>query len=95
MLFKVIDNWKQNLSYDDEKLLNDLLKKVSRNRGAYRTAHDIKTAQLWSACLELRKENLLLKNKVERIERIFDGICTKKHEENRKEQDLVKSLENF
>ena len=56
MLFKVVDDWKQNLHPEDEVRLNEILRNVTKHRSAFRVSKDVKTAQLWCAVLELDKK---------------------------------------
>jgi hypothetical protein len=95
MLFKVSDDWKQLLATDDEAKLNDLLKKVSRHRSAYKNAHDVKNAQLWAALLEMRKENLALQNRIRRLEDVLDGAKERMRKQDEQERELLESLERF
>ena len=95
MLFKVSDDWKQLLSPEDEAKLNDILKRIAKYRGAYKNAHDIKNAQLWSAILELRKENQALLNRLKKTEFIIDGMKERVKQQEKDEKELIESLEKF
>jgi hypothetical protein len=95
MLFKVSDDWKQLLSAEDEARMNDLLKRISKYRPAYRNAQDIKNAQLWTALLELRKENQALLNRIKKMEFIFEGMKDRIKQQESAEKELLESLENF
>jgi hypothetical protein len=95
MLFKVSDDWKQLLSAEDEAKMNEFLKKISKYRPAYRNAHDIKNAQLWTALLELQKENQALLNRIKKMEFIFEGIRERMKQQESAEKELLESLENF
>jgi len=95
MLFKVSDNWKQLLSAEDEAKLNELLKRTAKYRSAYRNAHDVKTAQLWVAVLEMRKENQALLNRLKKMEFIFDGMKERIKKQEEAEKELLESLEKF
>ncbi len=95
MLFRTTEDWKQYLSPDDETKLNDLLKKVQKYRAAYRQGPDIKTAQLWTAMLELRKENQALLRKIQKIEYIFDGMVERIKKQQAEDRELIESLEKF
>lgn len=74
MLFKVVDDWKQNLHPDDEVRLNAILKRVQQNRSAYRTAKDVKNAQLWCALLELDKKHDAIVQDFAKLEMIIEGF---------------------
>ena len=92
MLFKATKNWKELLSIDDEEVLNELLKKAAKHRGAYKNADDVKIAQLWCASLELKKENVALNKRLKRIEYLLEGLF----ERNRKdERALLESLKQL
>ncbi len=95
MLFKTTEDWKQFLAPEDEAKLNDILRKVQKHRSAYRQASDIKTAQLWVALLETRKENQALLRKLQRIEFIFDGMVERIKKQQQEDRELVESLEKF
>lgn len=95
MLFKVSDDWKQLLSAEDEARLNEILKRAAKYRSAYKNAHDVKTAQLWSALLELQKENEALRSRLKKIEFIFDGFKDRIKQTEEKDRQLIESLEQF
>jgi hypothetical protein len=88
-------DWKQYLTVEDETKLNDFIKKVLKYRGAYKNAQDIKSSQLWCAVLELRKENLLLKEKVKEFEDMFEAMFKKMKKRDEEKAKLIKSLEQF
>lgn len=88
-------DWKQFLSIDDENKLNDILKKAAKHRGAYRNASEIKNAQIWCAMLELRKENLLLQGRLERIEDILGGMYDRIKRQEAEKDKLIESLKRF
>jgi hypothetical protein len=95
MLFKSTEDWKQFLNPDDEAKLNEILRKIQKHRAAYRQAPDVKTAQLWAALLEIRKENQALLRKIQRMEYIFDGMVERIKKQEREDKDLIESLEKF
>jgi predicted nuclease with TOPRIM domain len=88
-------DWKQFLSIDDENRLNDILKKVSKHRGAYRNAPEIKFAQIWCSMLELRKENLLLQDRLEKLEDILGGMFDRIKRQEAEKDRLIESLKRF
>ena len=94
MLFKIVDDWKQMLPPDDEKRINSMLRDVTKHRPAYRSSKDVKTAQLWCALLEMRKENQVLLKKVKRLEYVFDGLAERMKQDG-EEKDIIESLEKF
>ncbi len=94
MLFNQKD-WKENLPEEDEKKLNELLKSVAKYRQAYSAASDIKSAQLWCAVLELKKESTGMEKRIARIEELLENILSLaklKYEEKKRLED---SLETF
>ncbi len=99
MMFKVHDDWKRSLTAEDEARLNAILRKVAKHRPAYRSAHDVRIAQLWSAILETDKEKssgyMDLEKRVRRIEVIFEAIADKLREEEMKNRALKESLDKF
>jgi hypothetical protein len=92
MLINATKNWKKYLSIDDEIILNDLLTRAAKHRGAYRNADEIKVAQLWSALIENKKQMNALDERMKRIERLLGGLLERGREE---EDRLLKSLRNF
>jgi hypothetical protein len=105
MLFKVVDDWKQNLHPDDELRLNEILRKVNQHRAAYRTSKDVKSAQLWCAILELDKKTQTMNYNMEKMEMIITGFADvirraegKDHchcHHDTRDTKLIESLEKF
>ena len=95
VFFSPQKDWKQFLSIEDENKLNDILKKISKYRGAYRNAPDIKFAQIWCAILELRKDSLLLQQRLERIEYLLGGMFDRIKKEEAEKDKLLESLKSF
>jgi len=95
MMFKVHDDWKRSLSAEDEARLNDILRRTAKHRPAYRSAHDVRIAQLWAAILEIDRDNTELKKKLRKVENIFDVIVKAVEEEKYKKDTLIQSLEKF
>lgn len=95
MLFKAEKDWKQFLSPEDEERLNDILKRVAKYRGAYKNADEVKAAQMWSAILELFKQNLVLQRRLNEIEDIFNSIATRLRRKEEEKKELLDSLERF
>lgn len=92
MMFKATKNWKEFLAIDDEEVLNELLKKAAKHRGAYKNADDVKVAQLWCAVLELKKENTNLNKRLKRIEYLLEGMFERNRQE---ERALIESLKKL
>lgn len=95
MLLGQRKDWKELLSADEEEKLNEILKKISKYKGAYQNAEDTKAAQLWCAILELHRENMILQKKLQTIEDILEGMFDKIRKQERERIDLTKSLEKF
>lgn len=95
MLLERKKDWKEFLSSEDEEKLNELLKKMTKYRGAYQNAGDVKIAQMWCALLELHKENKLLQKRLWTVEDILEGMFEKIRKQERERVDLAKSLEKF
>jgi len=95
VFFSPQKDWKQFLSIDDENKLNDILRKIAKYRGAYRNAPDIKAAQVWCTILELRKENLLLQQRVENLEDIIGGMFERVKKKEAEKEKLIESLKKF
>ena len=95
MLFNSTSDWKQFLSVDDEKRLNELIEKASKYRGAYKNSPDVKTAQLWCTVLELKKENIILQKKIDKLLYVLDGMFDRIREQEHGDRKLIESLEKF
>ncbi|MBI2075626.1 MAG: hypothetical protein HYT72_00065 [Candidatus Aenigmarchaeota archaeon] len=95
MLFSPSKDWKQYLTADDEKRMNEVLNKIAKHKGAYRSADDIKISQLWCAVLELAKENAALQKRVQSLEDLLEGMFEKVRKQERERIELTKSLEKF
>jgi len=95
MLFRTVNDWKQLLNVDDEERLNEVLRRVSRHRGAYKNSDEIKIAQLWCAVLELAKQNFILQKRVNLIDDVFMAIYEKHKKRELEEIALLKSLDKF
>lgn len=95
MIFTPPRDWKSFLNIDDERELNKILEKTAKHRGAYKNADEVKIAQLWCALIELRKENLILQKKLREIEDFFELISEKIRDHDKKDRELIKSLEQL
>ena len=95
MLFRTDKDWKQLLTPEDEDKLNNILRTVAKHRGAFRNSEDIRNAQLWCSDLELKKENMLLRKRLERIEDILDGVFNRFRKQEDEKRKMVESLERF
>lgn len=94
-MFRAEKDWKQFLAPDDEEKLNDILKRAARHRGAYKNADEIKIAQLWSAVLELYKQNLILQKRMDEIVDIFESLASRFKKKEEEKRELIHSLERF
>lgn len=92
MLINSSKNWKKYMNIDDEMLLNELLMKAARNRGAYRNSDDVKIAQLWCSMIEMKKEINTIDERLKRIENLLGSILQRNKED---EDRLLKTLRNF
>ena len=95
MMFNTSKEWKQFLSAEDEEKLNEFLKKVSRHRGAYKNSSEVKNAQLWCAILELRKENVVLQKRLDKMQYVFDGLFARARQQDEEDMKLLRSLDRF
>lgn len=95
MLFRTTNDWKQLLSLDDEEKINEFIRKISKYRGAYKNADEVKIAQLWCALLELKKENIVLQRRLNSVEDVFDAIFEKQRKREQECKDLIRSLDRF
>lgn len=92
MLLKTNKNWKKYLNIDDEALLNKIIEDVAKYRSAYKTAEEVKIAQLWCALLDMEKKIQRIDKRMKRIEIIFDAIAQRMEEEK---SSLIKTLREF
>ena len=92
MLFTRTSEWKGFLSASDERELNELLEKVAEYRPAYKNAENVKNAQIWSAILELLKQNKKLQERTRRLEFVLEGLTSRY---NKEREALVDSLNSF
>ena len=95
MLFRTDRDWKQLMAPEDEGRLYEILKTVAKHRGAFRNAEDVRTAQLWCSDLELKKENMALRKRLERIEDVLDSVFDKFRKQEDEKRKMVESLERF
>ncbi|MBS3056414.1 MAG: hypothetical protein J4473_03195 [Candidatus Aenigmarchaeota archaeon] len=95
MLIKREADWKTLLTPKDEKRMNDIIKNLEGYKTAFRSAEDVKIAQLWCAVLELKKENAALYSKTKKLEGFFNAIIEKYIEDKKKQEDMLTSLEEF
>ena len=89
------NDWKQFLSIQDEEKLNEFLKKIAKYRGAYKNADDVKSAQLWCAVLELKKETLILQKRIDKIQYLLEGMFERVKIQEEDNKKLIESLERF
>ncbi|MAH43115.1 hypothetical protein CL614_05350 [archaeon] len=92
MLFSRTSEWKGFLSATDEKTLNEFLEKIADYRPAYKNAENVKNAQIWTAMLELLKQNKKLQERTRRLEFVLEGLTSRY---NKEREALVDSLNTF
>ena len=95
MILSTNKNWKQFLLIQDEQKLNEILRKISKYRGAYKNADDVKISQLWCAILELNKQMHILQERIDKIQFMLDGMFERRFEQEKINKDIIKSLERF
>ena len=96
MLVKTEKNWKALLTPEDEARLNALLERVKLYRGAYLNADEVKLAQMWSAILQLDKENSELEARVRSIEWLLNGMLGRaKQMQDRASNELLETAARF
>jgi len=88
-------DWKEFLSANDEEQLNALLHRISKYRGAYKNADDVRKAQLWVACLDLFKQNVALHKRLSFVEDVLTTIYDKYKAKDEKRLELIKAMEQF
>ncbi len=95
MLFRENKDWKQLLREDEELMLNEILKDLTKHRGAYKNAGDVKIAQIWCAILELKKQNESIVKEVHEINEVFKSIADHFQKKEKYKKELKDSLEKF
>jgi D-serine deaminase-like pyridoxal phosphate-dependent protein len=84
-------DWKECLSEEDKKVLEELIATTKRHRCAYLQADDVKVAQLWCALVEMRKELDNTKKLLGKIEEPFRAIVEVGEAEKRKAIEKIVS----
>jgi len=95
MILSTNKNWKQFLSIRDEEKLNEILRKNSKYRGAYKNADDVKIAQIWCSILELNKQTDILQKRIDKIQFLIEGMFERNNEQMIKDREIIRSLERF
>jgi hypothetical protein len=95
MIIKSESKWKGLLTPEDEQKLGAMLESIKKHRAAYLSAEDVKSAQLWCALLEARKEYAVLDVRLKRMELLLSGMITQSHSAENTANKLLKSLEKF
>ncbi|MFH0837339.1 MAG: hypothetical protein V1870_04375 [Candidatus Aenigmatarchaeota archaeon] len=95
MLLRTEHNWKKKLALEDENRLNEMLERTGVHRPAYSVAEEIKTAQLWCALIEIKKENLHLKERLSRLEYLMDGFVSRATSLELNKQEILDSHKRF
>lgn len=86
------DDWKKNLSVEAEAELNELIEETAKHRGAFRSASDVKNAQMWCAILETNRKLNKLARRLDRIESLLDAMFERYEQEK---SELLKSLKQL
>ncbi len=95
MLFKVADDWKQNLPPEDEVRMNNIIKRVAKHRNAFRASKDVKVAQLWCALLEMEKNQENTSKDMRKLRMIIEGFADVIKRVESEDKKLIESLEKF
>ena len=68
-------DWKDLLAEDAQQVLAELIDRAKKHKCAYSQAEDVKTAQLWCALVELKKEFDVIEATHEKIVEPFKAIA--------------------
>ena len=88
-------DWKNYLPIEDEKMMNKILFKVERSRGAYMNSKEPNISQLWCAVLELWKQNQSLQRRINRLDSILDLLASNLSRDLQAKKELYESLDKF
>ncbi len=77
-------DWKDNLTDEAQEILAGLLESTRKHKCAYCSADDVKTAQLWSALIEIKKELDETNSLLRKVEAPFRTIIEIGNEEKKK-----------
>ncbi len=78
------EDWKDNLTDEAQEVLARLLESARKHKCAYCSAEDVKTAQLWSALVEIKKELDGTTDLLKKVEAPFRTIIEVGEEEKKK-----------
>ncbi len=78
------EDWKEFLSEDARRELQEILEMARRHRPAYSQADDVRIAQIWSALIELRKEIKEIREITEKVAAPFKAIVEVGEKEKRR-----------
>jgi len=95
MLFRDIGDWKKNLPPDEERRLNDTIRKTLDYRQAYRHSSEPRIAQLWCAVLVLQRELTEIQSHMKRMDDIYQAIAGAVNRQQQGKQELFRSLEHY
>lgn len=98
ILFKKKEDWKNNLDDESKHALSDILDSTKKHRYAYNSADDVKTAQLWTALVEMKKELEKTNEMLGNLKRPWEAIVSVGEEEKRKTveklvQEIIKPVD--
>ena len=97
-LFKKKEDWKNNLDDESKQVLSALLDSTKKHRYAYNSADDVKTAQVWTALVELKKELEKMNELLGKVQEPWKAIVSVGEEEKRKTveklvQEIIKPVD--
>jgi len=83
-MFKGKKDWKDNLNDDAHVILSDIIDSTKKHRCAYSSSDDVKTAQLWTALVEMKKQLDETTCLLKKVEMPFRAIIEIGEEEKKK-----------
>ena len=78
------EDWKDFLAPEARNTLAEILNTTKRHKGAYMQSEDVKTAQLWCALVELKKQLESVQKVQTKLEEPFRAIVEVGEAEKRK-----------
>jgi hypothetical protein len=78
------EDWKDFLAPEAQGILAEMLTKAKAHKGAYMQSDDVKTAQLWCAIVELKKQLDSVQKVQTKLEEPFRAIVEVGEAEKRK-----------
>ncbi|MBI2005286.1 MAG: hypothetical protein HYS80_00810 [Candidatus Aenigmarchaeota archaeon] len=98
VLLRKKEDWKNNLDDESKQALSEILDSTKKHRYAYNSADDVKTAQLWTALVELKKELQKTNELLGNLKKPWEAIVSVGEEEKRKTveklvQEIIKPVD--